>query len=225
MTFVVADLKKSGNFQQQVILVDSPNKFYDTKKEYGAFHIYAFMCPLTRYTADRQHFLEEVINVFGNSFFDRCILIFTHCSKEQEERILEEIKAVSKMDKNIRNLFPEKNYLLCPNDSHNITSCAQFKNKFAKRVIEIAAHTLKPLSIKPSGKKKYQRTCDYDEDYDINREKTTVPKSNNQHPKQRSSVRQMFDNVKSRWKQNEKNKTKTNQNKINDGEIETSPKL
>lgn len=167
---------ESGKFQQQVILVDSPNTFYETNEEYGAFHIYAFICPLTRYTADRQLFLEEVINVFGNSFFDRCILIFTHCSKEQEECIEEEIKAVSEMDKNILNLSPEKNYLLCPKDSHDVTSCEQFKTNFAKRVIAIAAHSLKTLSLKSSKTVEHQHKCEDDIDNDFTEQTTTVPK-------------------------------------------------
>lgn len=96
------DWLEEYHFGSCYLLVDSSNDFKEFLNRQNEFDFFAFVCPFTRYTVERKQYLERVVHAIGDSFFDRCILIFTQCSKEQEGNIEREIESVAEIDKNIK---------------------------------------------------------------------------------------------------------------------------
>lgn len=117
--------RQENRFGEKFLLVDSSNDFMEFVARKNEFDLFAFMCPFTRYTDERKHYLQKIVNEIGESFFDRCILIFTQCSKEQEGSIEREIESVAKMDKNIN--IMKKKYIVCPSRFQN-NSPDSFRN-------------------------------------------------------------------------------------------------
>lgn len=121
------DWQEEYQFGRKYLLVDSSNDFKEFLERQNEFDVFAFVCPFTRYTVERKQYLERIVHAIGDSFFHRCILIFTQCSKEQEGNIEREIEAVAKIDENIKRM--KKRKIICPSVFQN-ESPYEFQNRF-----------------------------------------------------------------------------------------------
>lgn len=129
------DWQEEYHFGRRYLLVDSSNDFNEFQIRKNEFDFFAFVCPFTRYTLERKQYLERIVQAIGDSFFDRCILIFTQCSKEQEEgNIKQEIESVAKIDENIKKIKNKR--LICPSRFQN-ERLDDFRNDFHEVLSEI----------------------------------------------------------------------------------------
>lgn len=151
-------LQKHSHNERILCLFDTMNDLNEIiNSRYGS-HLFVFVCPLTRYTISSKNFLKSVVSAFDVSFFPRCILIFTHMSKEQKTTIKEEIEKVSIIDENIRKLISTNGYVICSKEclTKDSESRREFRNDFAKKLINAVFNS---IVFFPSGKKSSNENC------------------------------------------------------------------
>lgn len=100
---------KEEDTQEQIeknSLIDTPNssKPWEDVAEEEGIHIFAFICPVSRYTEGRKQFLENIVSTFGYGFFFRCILIFTQLYENQTIAYKGDISFLLKIDNNLKKL-------------------------------------------------------------------------------------------------------------------------
>lgn len=132
-----------------ITLIDDSNKLDDILNTSNKCHFIAFILPLKRYTSESMHFLKNVLSYFDEACYKRCIVILTHCSKEQEsETIKKEIESVLKQDLQLKSIL-SNGYLVCPNadPNHDFEVCQKFRNQFVDMIYDTAIRSLTHLRV------------------------------------------------------------------------------
>lgn len=122
-------------FARRFVLVDSTNDLKEIRKRKKEFHLFAFVCPFKRYTKERKRFLKKISKI--SHFYDKSVLIFTQCAKEQEFQVTKEINAVSMVDKKFKKLCNKAPILFCPTDSEFYP---KFRREFVEKLVDIVLH-------------------------------------------------------------------------------------
>lgn len=147
------DKKATGaELIEQCSLIDtaSSSKAWEDVAEEEGVHIFAFICPLSRYSERRKQFLEEIVSKFGDDFFSRCILILTQFSEDQKDTFEDDVSHVFKKDDNLRKLSNTHPYLVCPDLGKGPDSKEYklFRNKFASSLFRFAFKCLHGTPVK-----------------------------------------------------------------------------
>lgn len=126
---------------EKLSLIDtaSRSKPWDDVAEEDGVHIFAFICPLSRYSERRKQFLEEIVSKFGDDFFSRCILILTQFNEDRNDWHEDDISFYLNIDDNLKKLSNAHKYILCPGigKSPDFNEYKQFRNEFASSLLGI----------------------------------------------------------------------------------------
>lgn len=120
-------------FARRFVLVDSTNDLKQVIKRKKEFHLFAFICPFRRYTKERKKFLKEISKI-SKTFFERSVLIFTQCAKEQTLNLDKEIHQVLEMDELLKTFYKKAPHLFCPTD---LESYSEFRREFVDKLVDI----------------------------------------------------------------------------------------
>lgn len=137
---------------EKLSLIDtaSSSKPWEDVAEEEGIHIFAFICPLSRYTEERKQFLENIVSRFGYDFFFRCILIFTQLYDNQTIAYKGDISSLLTIDDNLKKLSNTHKYILCPDvgKSPDCNEYKRFRSEFASSLLGIVFKCFKGTHLK-----------------------------------------------------------------------------
>lgn len=110
------------------------------------FHLFVLIYPHTEEMETKpKKFLKKVISMFGEAFFDRCILVVTKCSDEPQT-YMKQIEAIHSKDMHFEKLFQKGNFLICPRKGleKDAEYYQDFRKSFAAKIMNIIFNCFTP---------------------------------------------------------------------------------